>query len=138
MGVKEFLFDKEIETINGRADIRILNMIENMRGVQNPYYFIECKVLDNTTPSIAKSNLYSKYINKGINRFIEEVYPTHNEANGMIGFFVKQISITKQCEFFTALKPYNFIDNYDYTYRSKSYYKISKRNSFISFNVRFF
>lgn len=119
LGVVEFQFDKEIETIQGRADIRILNMIEKMSGKQNPYYYIECKVLDNTKPSIAKSNLYSKYVDNGINRFVNEIYHTYNEANGMIGFYIKPTKIKKQCEFFSDLTIYKFIDNFELSYISK-------------------
>jgi hypothetical protein len=126
LNIKEFLFDKEIETIRGRADIRILNMVENMLGIQNPYYFIECKVLDNSIPSTAKSNLYSKYIINGVNRYIEEVYPTHNEANGMIGFFIKPTIIKEKCKHFTDLEPYRFIDNFEFSYRSNHITKSNK------------
>lgn len=119
LGVKEFQFDKEISTLKGRADIRIFNMIEKLSGHEKPYYYIECKVLDNSKPSIANSNLYSKYINNGIKRYVDEVYPTHNDANGMLGFFIKPANITKQCEFFSDLKPYVFIENYDLSYISE-------------------
>ncbi len=125
--VSEFLFDKEIETLKGRADIRVLNMIEEMSGKHKPYYFIECKVLDNTKPSNAKSNLYSKYINNGINRFINEIYPTYNNENGMIGFYIEPTDIKKQCEFFTDLTPYEFIDNFEFSYVS-THTTVSKKH----------
>ena len=118
LGIVDFQFDKEIETMKGRADIRIFNMIEKMSGKEKPYYFIECKVLDDTKPSTAESNLYSKYINNGINRFIDEIYPTHNKENAMIGFYIKPVNIKKQCEFFFNLTPYNFIDSFDLSYVS--------------------
>ncbi len=118
LGIVDFQFDKEIETMRGRADIRIFNMIEKMSGKEKPYYYIECKVLDDTKPSNAKSNLYSKYINNGINRFIDEIYPTHNKENAMIGFYIKSVNIKKQCEFFSNLRPYNFIDSFDFSYVS--------------------
>lgn len=119
LGVIEFLFDKEIYTETGRADIRILNMVEQMSGIEKPYYFIECKVLDASKPSLAKSNLYSKYIDEGINRFIIEKYLTHHEANAMLGFFIKSANIKKQCEFFVDLKPFSIIDNYELSYISE-------------------
>jgi len=100
LGVKEYLFDKEIQTIKGRADIRILNMIESISGNLKPYYFIECKVLDASKPTSSKSNLYTKYKIEGINRFLDKKYETPKEANGMIGFFIKKTNIKKQCEFF--------------------------------------
>jgi hypothetical protein len=127
LGVSEFQFDKEISTVEGRADIRIFNMIEKLIGIEKPYYYIECKVLDNSTPSNAGSNLYQKYINNGIQRFIDKVYPTHNEANGMLGFFIKPTNISKQCEFFSDLKPHAFIDDYNLSYISE-HTDISSKN----------
>lgn len=119
LGVNEFQFDKEISTLKGRADIRVFNMIEKLNGAEKPYYYIECKVLDNSLPSTAHSNLYSKYINNGIKRYIEGIYPTYNEANGMLGFFIKSTNIGKQCEFFSEFKLCNFIENYDLSYVSE-------------------
>lgn len=119
LGVTEFQFDKEISTIEGRTDIRIFNMIEKLTGIEKPYYYIECKVLDSSKPSTADSNLYSKYINNGIKRYIDRVYPTHNEANGMLGFFIKSTNISKQCEFFSDLKQHSFINNYNLSYVSE-------------------
>lgn len=119
LGVNEFQFDKEISTIKGRADIRIFNMIEKLSGHDKPYYYIECKVLDASNPSIANSNLYSKYINNGIKRYIDEIYPTHNEANGMLGFFIKSTDFIEQCKFFTDLKFHSFIDNFPLSYISE-------------------
>jgi hypothetical protein len=119
LGVSEFLFDKETPTPKGRADIRIFNMLEKLSGIENPYYYIECKVLDDSKPSTAVSNLYSKYINSGIKRYIDGIYPTYNEANGMIGFFIKPTNIVEQCKFFSELKHCNFIDNYHLSYVSE-------------------
>jgi len=119
LGVEEFQFDKETPTLKGRADIRVFNMIEKLSGQNNPYYYIECKILDDSKPSKAHSNLYSKYINNGINRYINEIYPTHNKENGMLGFFIKPTKIIDQCKFFSDLKPYNFIENFDFSYISE-------------------
>ncbi|EQB92812.1 hypothetical protein [Elizabethkingia anophelis] len=127
LGVKEFQFDKEISTLEGRADIRIFNMIEKLTGIEKPYYYIECKVLNNSKPSTAGSNLYSKYINNGIKRYIDGVYPTHNESNGMLGFFIKPANIQNQCKFFSELKPHFFIEGFDLSYISKHTVSDSKK-----------
>lgn len=127
LGVKEFQFDKEISTLKGRTDIRIFNMIEKLSGQEKPYYYIECKVLDASTPSNALSNMYSKYIENGIKRYVDEIYPTYNEANGMIGFFIRKTNISEQCNFFTDFKPIFFIDNYNLSYISE-HTTISKKN----------
>lgn len=119
LNIIEFKFDKEISTLTGRADIRVLNMVEQMSGIANPYYYIECKVLDNSIPSDAKSNLYSKYLNDGVQRYVKEKYLTHHEANGMLGFFINSADIKKNCEFFADLKPFNFIENFDFSYKSE-------------------
>lgn len=119
LGIKEFQFDKEISTLEGRADIRIFNLIEKLAGIEKPYYYIECKVLNSSKPSTAFSNLYSKYIINGINRYINGIYPTHNETNGMLGFFIKPANIIKQCEFFSDLKPHIFIEDFDLSYISE-------------------
>lgn len=119
LNIIEFKFDKEISTLTGRADIRVLNMVEQMSGVANPYYYIECKILDNSIPSDAKSNLYSKYLNDGVQRYVKEKYLTHHEANGMLGFFINSADIKKNCEFFSDLKPFNFIENFDFSYKSE-------------------
>jgi len=127
LGVKEFQFDKEISTLKGRADIRVFNMIEKLSGQEKPYYYIECKVLDSSKPSSADSNLYSKYINNGIKRYIDGVYPTHNEANGMLGFFIKPANIKNQCEFFSDLKPHVFIEDFPSAYISEHLSSNSKK-----------
>lgn len=100
LDIVEFLFDKEIQTEKGRVDIRILNMINTMKGDFKPYYFIECKRLDGVINPDNKNTLNDKYTTDGISRFIEEKYQTHQEANAMIGFIVKEIDIEKNSKFF--------------------------------------
>lgn len=121
LGIIQYKFDKEIHTKDGRVDIRVLDMIKTMQGDYKPYYFIECKRIN------GDKTYNDKYINDGINRFIEEKYPTYLEANGMIGFIVKNIDIFENTKHFTDLKEYKFIDGCDYSYTSKHKNILSNR-----------
>lgn len=126
LDIVEFKFDKEIQTETGRVDIRVLNMIKTMKGDFKPYYFIECKRLDGLINQDNKNTLNHKYINDGINRFVEEKYHTYQEANAMIGFVVKEIDIKENSKFFKFLCPYKFVDNFDYSYISSHTTKSKK------------
>ncbi|MEA4981535.1 MAG: hypothetical protein VB066_02350 [Paludibacter sp.] len=117
LGICQYMFDKEIQTLDGRVDIRVVDMIQKIKGIYKPYYYIECKRIDDVTPNYSNS-LNNKYINEGINRFVNEKYPTYLEANGMLGFVVKSIDIMENTKRITGLEPYIFIDNFSYTYKS--------------------
>lgn len=117
LGIGQYLFDKEIQTDDGRVDIRVLDMIQIMDGVYNPHYYIECKRIDDEISHYSNS-LNNKYINEGINRFVNEKYPTYLEANGMLGFVVKSIDIIENTKKITGLEPFSFIENFRYSYKS--------------------
>ncbi len=113
-----YLFDTEIELFNehdtviGRTDIKVYNAIERTKNTDS-YYIIECKRIDGS------NTLNKKYISNGINRYIENgKYPSFKNVNGMIGFVVNPIDIEKNTNYFTDLKPYQFIDNFKYSYIS--------------------
>tara|TARA_B100000446_G_C10501502_1_gene323339 strand:+ start:518 stop:1135 length:618 start_codon:yes stop_codon:yes gene_type:complete len=109
----EFKFDKEIQTKDGRVDIRVLNMIDEMKGNYKPYYYIECK-------RIKGDKTYNDYYsNNGINRFINGKYPTYLKENAMIGFVVNNIDIEENSLKISGLIKYNFIDGFNYSYISK-------------------
>lgn len=112
LSVVEFQFDKEIQTKDGRVDIRVFSMPKKMNGEDKPYYYIECKRIK------GDKSYNEKYINEGINRFVEEKYPTYMEANAMLGFVVKSIDISKNMECFPDLKKLKFIDEFEYSYIS--------------------
>lgn len=116
----EYKFDKEIQTKDGRVDIRVLDMIKTMKGEFNPFYYIECKRIK------GDKTYNSFYINNGVNRYIEEKYLTHQEANAMIGFVVKSIDIDKNCRYFKILNPYKIIDGFDHSYVSTHITKSQK------------
>lgn len=118
LNIVEFQFDKEIQINDGRIDIRVFDMVKKMQGVNKPYYFIECKRLDGIVNPNNNSTLNHKYISNGINRFIEEKYPTYNEANGMLGFVIASCDISENCSFFSELEEKLFIENFKYSYIS--------------------
>lgn len=119
----EFKFDKEIQTRDGRADIRVLNMIDEMKGKYKPYYYIECK-------RIKGDKTYNEYYTKnGIDRFINGKYPTYLNENAMIGFIVKKIDIEDNSTKIAGLYKHNFINNFPYSYVSKH---ITKENEKIT------
>ncbi len=126
LDIVEFHFDKEIQTKLGRIDIRVLNMITKMKGKSKPYYYIECKRLDGVLNPNNKSTLNNQYITKGINRFIEEKYPTYNEANAMLGFIVKPSNIKENTTFFSELSHCPFIEGFEYSYSSTHKTKSNK------------
>ena len=88
----------------GYADIKVINLKERAGSV-NANYIIECKRLDNS------SVLNKAYINEGVNRFVDEKYPTYYKVNGMIGFIVKS-------SFFKNFTQYQFIPDFQYSYKS--------------------
>ena len=121
LGIIHYKFDKEIQTKDGRVDIRVLDMIKTMQGEYKPYYYIECK-------RIKGDKVYNdKYIKDGINRFVEEKYPTHYGVNGMIGFVVKSIDIAENTKYFTDLKEYKFIEGLNHSYASNHTTKLARK-----------
>lgn len=108
----EFKFDKEIQTKDGRADIRVLNMIDEMKGNYKPYYYIECK-------RIKGDKTYNDYYtNYGINRFINGKYPTYLKENAMIGFVINNIDIKENSTKIPGLNKHDFINDFSYSYLS--------------------
>lgn len=71
--------------------------------------------------------LNKAYINEGINRFVEEKYPTNYKVNGMIGFIVKRFNMDDSISFFKDLTMYQFIPNFPYSYRSNHTVKSGKK-----------
>lgn len=125
LGIGQYKFDKEIQTRDGRVDIRVLDMIRTMQGDYNPYYFIECKRLDGVN-SHYKNSLNNKYINNGLSRFVDEKYPTYLEANGMLGFVVESIDIRENSKHFEGFEFCHFVDGCDFSYQSSHITKFQK------------
>ena len=96
-----FLFDKEVDENGGRADIRVMPIKDNYRGV-NSYYLIECKRIDRNRQS-STHGLNAKYIANGIYRFVSEYYSCRCRCNGMLGFVVSCIDIDKNIGFINSL-----------------------------------
>ncbi len=115
---------------SGRTDIRIFN--PNTYYDQAEYYIIECKRLDEKART-GTSGLNSKYIKKGIQRFISEHYSSYYQTNAMIGFMVKSIDIDEnieninqllitnhtKCNTLRKITKEHFISDFEYQYSSK-------------------
>jgi hypothetical protein len=126
-----YRFDREIpeDTTRGRVDIRIVS--KNDFEIDEAYYAIECKRLDNNRTS-GTSGLNGKYIKEGIMRFITEHYSSYYRINGMIGFIVEQMNISdnvnninrlleekyKNANTKSGLKSVHFINRFKYSYCS--------------------
>jgi hypothetical protein len=129
--LSHYRFDREImeDTSKGRVDIRILS--KNDFEIDEAYYTIECKRLDNNKTS-RTSGLNGEYIKEGIMRFITEYYSSYYSVNGIIGFVVERMDIHANIEninnllmkiFSNAnteivLTPLNFIEDFKYQYYS--------------------
>jgi len=143
----EFTFNKEVseDKTKGRTDIKI--EIKNPFRTTAAYYIIECKRLDNkNTKGI--SGLNAEYIKNGIYRFVNDLYSTNCNINGMIGFIIedmdihsniKKINILSKDNFREQSKMINeitqeyFIHNFDYHYSSTHYN--SSNNRFTIFHL---
>ena len=104
-----YRFDREImeDTTKGRVDIRIIS--KNDFEIDEAYYTIECKRLDNNKTS-GTSGLNGEYIKEGIMRFITEYYSSYYGVNGMIGFVVEQMDIHANITNINKLLRKNFSD----------------------------
>lgn len=132
--INNFLFDKEIQTETGRVDIRVLNMIEKLKGKDDPVYYIECKRIDDLYIN-QNRGLIKKYTSDGINRFIIEKYPTFMKENAMIGFIVKEIDINSCVAKINDLTKYEFIDEFEYSYKSK--HTTNSKNEILLYHLMF-
>ncbi len=119
LNLTPYLFDTEVELFNedndsvkGRTDIKVYNAIERTKNT-SAYYIIECKRIDGS------NELNKKYIENGINRFVEnEKYPSFKKVNGMIGFIVTPIDVDENTKYFSDLKFHQFINNFKHSYIS--------------------
>ena len=126
-----YRFDREIteDTTKGRVDIRIIS--KNDFEIDEAYYVIECKRLDNKN-LWGTTGFNAEYVNNGIRRFIEGKYSTYYGVNGMIGFVVEQMDISaniininkllrgnfSDANTETVLTSHSFIKNFKYQYYS--------------------
>jgi hypothetical protein len=130
LGLNDFLFKTETASIDkdynekGYSDIEIIDLIGSKKSTK-AYYTIECKRIDDTNAHY-KNSLNNKYINEGINRFIDEKYSTHHKVNGMIGFIVNKMDISSNCNHFSSFVNYKFIKDFTYSYRSNHITKSNK------------
>ncbi|AYZ10679.1 hypothetical protein EGY05_01340 [Chryseobacterium arthrosphaerae] len=131
LGLNDFLFKTEIGFIDenynekGYSDIEIIDLKKSFYSTESSY-IVECKRLDSKNPN-NKSSLYNSYVKEGINRFIDEKYPTYYGVNGMLGFVVEPTNIKSQCSFFSDFTNYNFIEDYDLSFKSQHQTKSNKK-----------
>ncbi|MFT3949155.1 MAG: hypothetical protein QM763_19480 [Agriterribacter sp.] len=94
VGLQSYYFDRETkeDRTAGRTDIRILTI--NSFVETAAYYIIECKRLNAANPE-GSTGLNGKYIENGICRFTSSTYSAHYNTNGMIGFVVEDLNISK-------------------------------------------
>lgn len=102
-----YRFDREIpeDYTKGRVDIRVIT--RNDFELDEAYYTIECKRLDNKNTT-GTSGLNGEYIKEGIMRFITEYYSSYYGLNGMIGFIVARMNIADNIQNINRLLKYDF------------------------------
>lgn len=125
-----WLFNREVPEDHsiGRTDIKIES--RDTFKIQEAYYIIECKRLDNVKTT-GKSGLNAKYIKHGISRFTTKYYSSYHRVNAMIGFVVEKMDIHLNTEKINKLlKNFgtptttkyitkdNFIEKFEYQYHS--------------------
>lgn len=125
--LKLFNFEEEAreKTSVGRTDIKVTSY--NTFEVQEDYYIIECKRLDNK-----KTGLNAKYIKQGLHRFTSKYYSAFEGINAMIGFVVEDMDIHKNIDnlndilleyhlhidTISKITQADFIDNFEFHYIS--------------------
>ncbi len=131
LGLEKYLFDRESSETHseGRVDIRVMP-IKNDLIIDEAYYIIECKRLDNKNLEGVKGLNY-KYIEDGIKRFTSEKYTCYYKVNAMIGFIVEKQNVLDNVQILnklllsntsintiSALEPEDFIVNLDFHFKS--------------------
>jgi hypothetical protein len=109
VNLTDYRFDREIpeDCTKGRVDIRIIS--RNDFEIDEAYYIIECKRLNNRSLT-GKTGLNAEYIKNGILRFIKRQYSAYYSVNGMIGFVVEEINIDNNIKSINGLLINNFKD----------------------------
>lgn len=109
VGLINYLFDREVPEDHGvgRTDIKI-QTIDTFSDT-SAYYTIECKRLDATNLN-GTTGLNAKYIENGIYRFTNKTYSSYYKINGMIGFIVQSLDITKNITSINKLLIQSFMD----------------------------
>lgn len=103
----DYRFDREIpeDTTKGRVDIRIIS--KNDFEIDEAYYIIECKRLNNKNLT-GITGLNAEYIKNGVLRFVERKYSAYYQVNGMIGFVIEHMDIVKNIKNINLLLKNNF------------------------------
>lgn len=103
----DYRFDREIpeDTTKGRVDIRIIS--KNDFEIDEAYYIIECKRLNNKNLT-GITGLNAEYIKNGILRFVERKYSAYYQVNGIIGFVIEHMDTVKNIKNINLLLKNNF------------------------------
>lgn len=80
----------------GRADIRIILKTDFEK--RNAYYLAECKRIDGS------DDLNKKYVREGVKRYVTRKYSAYYGKDLMLGFVVKQISISQNAKEIESLQ----------------------------------
>lgn len=128
----DYHFEREVpEDLSiGRTDIKIIS--KNTFEVQEAYYIIECKRLNNINISGA-TGLNAEYIKNGIYRYTTNYYKSYYRVNGMIAFVVDDMNIQENIKVLNKLMTTsftnsrvqkeitkdNFVEDFDYHYHSQ-------------------
>lgn len=131
-----YIFDQDPSENEGRGNIDIKISGQNRFLIDDSYYVIECKRLNNVAQS-GTSGLNAKYLKDGVYRFVSGKYSCYHRTNGMIGFIVSEMDIEdntnkiktlmdspkfkdkEDLKIISELKKENFIDGHDFHYSSR-------------------
>lgn len=117
LGLESYIFHPEVPEIDenydesARTDVIVYNAV-NYAKDETAYYIVECKRIDGS------KGLNDKYWVNGINRFIEDRYPSNKSVNAMLGFIVKPIDIEANSLKIPGLTSYSFIPQFTFSYTS--------------------
>ncbi|RUT68482.1 hypothetical protein D0817_20330 [Flavobacterium cupreum] len=128
----DYHFEREVpeDSSIGRTDIKIIS--KNTFEVQEAYYIIECKRLNNINIS-GTTGLNAEYIKNGIYRYTTNYYKSYYRVNGMIAFVVDDMNIQENIKMLNILMTTSFtnsrvqkeitkdsfVENFDYHYHSQ-------------------
>ncbi|WP_145856858.1 hypothetical protein [Pedobacter suwonensis] len=117
LGLEHYIFHPEVPEVDAeynesaRTDFMVYNSLTYVKD-ELAYYIIECKRIDGS------KTLNDKYTENGIDRFIQDRYPSNRKVNAMLGFIVKPLKINENSLKIPSLKKYPFIDDFEFSYTS--------------------
>jgi hypothetical protein len=106
----DYHFEREVpEDLSiGRTDIKIIS--KNTFEIQEAYYIIECKRLNNTN-ICGTTGLNAEYIKNGVCRYTSNYYKSYYRVNGMIAFVVDEMNIHENIKVLNKMMTTSFTDS---------------------------